>query len=306
MYKKKVFISASSFASLKTEPLEKLKSFGFDVQLNPFKRRLSEQEIIDHLQGVTGLLAGLEPLNRKVLEQVRGNLKAIARIGIGTDNVDLQTAKDFGIKVSNTPDGPTRDVAEMTLGVCIALLRGLLSNNTAVHQKKWPKKIGFGLSGLPVLIIGYGRIGKKTASLFKLHGAKIFVYDPWLDPCLVDGDFEVVDLEFGLKKAKVVSLHAAGTDQIIGASELNIMPKGSIILNSARSSLINENALVDKLISGHLSNVWVDAFSDEPYTGKLCNIPNAILTPHISTYTQQCRYSMEMQAVDNLIRDLEH
>jgi len=123
-----VAISPSSFSALDSTPLNLLESAGVEIIPNPLGRRLTEEEIISHLEGVDGLIAGLEPLNRRVLSSAL-QLKSIARVGIGMDNVDLEAAKELGIKVSNTPDGPTRAVAEMTLAAMLSLCRQILPSN---------------------------------------------------------------------------------------------------------------------------------------------------------------------------------
>jgi len=252
---------------------------------------------------VDGILAGLEPFDEDVLQNAT-QLKAIARVGIGIDNIDIPYAEANGIKISNTPEGPTEAVAEMTLTAALALVRDLIGRNDALHNKEWPKHVGLGLKDLPVLFIGYGRIGRFSADLFRALGAKILVYDPYLDEdSLLCGE-RIVDLEEGLKKSRMVSLHSAGEDQILGMSEINLLQDGSFLLNSARGGLVSEDAVCDALDSGKLAGVWFDAFWEEPYTGRLCDYPQALLTPHASTYTEQCRLSMEMQAAENLIRDL--
>ena len=118
----RVAVGPSSFAAQDDTPLKMLGSAGCEVVPNPFGRRLTEEEIIAHLEGIDGLIAGLEPLNRKVLSSAPG-LKAIARVGIGMTNVDFDAAAEFGVKVSNTPDGPVAAVAEMTLTALLALGR---------------------------------------------------------------------------------------------------------------------------------------------------------------------------------------
>ena len=149
----KIAISTSSFASIDTTPLELLEANGLQVVSNPFGRKMNEEEIIKHLQGVDGLLAGLEPLNANVFKKCP-QLKAITRVGIGMENVDLDAAKKAGIKVSNTPDGPSDSVAEMTLAAALVLSRSMLAANTSLHQKQWNKIIGKGLKHTKVLILG--------------------------------------------------------------------------------------------------------------------------------------------------------
>ena len=281
-----------------------MESKRIEVIPNPYGRRFTREEIKALVQtDVDGILAGLEPFDEDVLQNAT-QLKAIARVGIGIDNIDIPYAEANGIKISNTPEGPTEAVAEMTLTAALALVRDLIGRNDALHNKEWPKHVGLGLKDLPVLFIGYGRIGRFSADLFRALGAKILVYDPYLDEdSLLCGE-RIVDLEEGLKKSRMVSLHSAGEDQILGMSEINLLQDGSFLLNSARGGLVSEDAVCDALDSGKLAGVWFDAFGEEPYTGRLCDYPQALLTPHASTYTEQCRLSMEMQAAENLIRDL--
>lgn len=293
----KVVVGASSFADSSNKPMQMLEEKGVEIVKNPFGRRLTEEEIIDHLKDADGLLAGLEPLNEKVFEKCP-NLKAIARIGIGVDNVDFDAAKKYGIKVSNTPDGPTQAVAEMTITALLMLLHQVVPMNEAVHNGAWKKRIGQSIQGVKVLVIGYGHIGKATTQLLKSLGAEVMIYDKYLVA------ESTCTLEEGLRNADVVSLHVSGKDEVLGKGELGMLRDGVFILNSARGTLINEDALYDGLQSGHIGGFWGDALWKEPYEGKMRECKNAILTPHICTYTMTCRESMESQAVENLLRDL--
>ena len=300
----RVAIGPSSFAAEDTTPLKMLESAGVEVVPNPFERRLTEEEIIAHLDGVDGLIAGLEPLNRRVLSSAP-RLKAIARVGIGMDNVDLEAAKELGIKVSNTPDEPAKAVAEMTVAALLALCRGLVTANTALHAGKWQKSIGIGLTGAKILIVGYGRIGRRVADLVRTLGAEVLVTDPYLAECALQTGERRVALREGLREAEVVSLHASGTALLLGLEEFGVMRDGTILLNSARADLVDEDALIEALESGKIRAAWFDVFWQEPYQGRLLEFDQVLLTPHISTYTHQCRLAMETAAVRNLLRDLE-
>ncbi len=293
----KVAVGASSFAD-GNDRIERLfAEKGVELVRNPFGRRLTKEEIIRHLQGADGLLAGLEPLDDEVFGACPG-LKAIARIGIGMDNVDAEAAGRRGIKVSNTPEGPTDAVAEMTLAALLAICHNIIPSDRNVHDGVWKKRLGKSVSELTVLIIGYGHIGRRTSALLGELGAKILVYDKYNESA------SNVTFEEGLSAADVISLHASGRDEIIGTQEFGMMKDGVIMLNSARGGLINEKALYDALKSGKVSAFWGDALWQEPYGGMLKECDNAILTPHICTYTTKCRSNMEMQAVENLFRDL--
>lgn len=293
----KVVVGASSFAGSSSKAINLLLEKGIEVVRNPYGRKLNIEETIVHLQGADGLLAGLELLNEEVFSKAP-NLRAIARIGIGMDNVDLDAAKRHRIKVSNTPDAPTAAVAEMALAALLAIGHEIIPCNQDMHNKVWKKRIGFSLIGLNVLFIGYGRIGRRFAKQLKALGSNILVYDPFY-PEISEPNFHIA-----LQKADVITLHASGKEEILTADTFSMMKNGTVILNCARGELVNEDRLYEALKSGKVAHYWGDVFWQEPYEGKLLECENAILTPHISTYNSVCRESMETEAVLNLLEDL--
>ncbi len=299
-----VAIGPSSFAEKDPTPLRLLEDAGIRIKPNPFGRRLTEPEIIAHLAGVDGLIAGLEPLNRTVLESAHPRLKALARVGIGVANVDFDAAADFGVTVSSTPDGPVDAVAEMTLTALLTLARQLFPTNAALHRGEWAKSIGLGLRGATVLLIGYGRIGRRTGELLQAFGAEVLVCDPAVREDALPEGIRAVTLREGLGQADAISLHASGEDCILAAPEFKQMKPGTLLLNGARGGLVEETALLEALDSGIVAGTWFDAFWEEPYHGILTDYEQALLTPHVGTYTTQCRLQMESEAVKNLMRDL--
>jgi len=300
----RVAIGPSSFAAEDETPLRLLESYGIDVVPNPFGRRLTEAEMMLHLKDTDGLVAGLEPLNRRVISSFP-RLKAIARVGIGLYNVDLMAANELGIKVSNTPDEPAEAVAEMTLTALLALRRRLVSSNASLHAGKWQKSTGLGLAGAKVLLVGYGRIGRRVGDLLRGFRAEVYVYDPYVSESALQAGERRVFLDEGLREAEIVSLHASGKEVILGSDEFSKMRDGVIVLNCARGELVDENALIHELESGKIVGAWFDVFRQEPYQGPLLEFEQVLLTPHISTYTRQCRLSMELSAVKNLVQDLQ-
>ena len=299
-----VAIGPSTFAEEDTAPLEMLQSAGITVKPNPVKRRLSEVEITYLLRECDGLIAGLEPLNRNVMSTHANKLRAIARVGIGVENVDFEAAAEFGIKVSSTPDGPINAVAEMCLAALLCIGRGLIPANEALHNKEWKKSIGFSLRGTRVLMVGYGRIGRRTGELLRAFGAELLVFDPQIAADTLKNGERLVSLEEGLREAEVISLHASGDVCVLGREQFAMMRKGAVLLNSARGGLVAEDALVAALEQNVVRGAWFDAFWKEPYAGPLTRYPQVLLTPHTSTYTVQCRREMEVAAVENLLRDL--
>lgn len=297
--KKKILIGPSSFAELDKTPLELMLSAGYVVVDNPYKRKLAKEELVELLkENVIGLIAGLEPLDREVLQ--KSNLKVISRVGSGMSNVDMKAAKELDIAVLNTPYGPTTAVAELTIGAMLSLIRMISLMDKNLHKGKWTKKIGTQLEGKTVVIVGYGRIGKKVASLLLSFNVNLLVVDPFIQEP-IDG-IPVMPLEEALPKADIITLHSSGEDCILGEREFRIIKPGAFVLNAARGGLIDEDALIFALEDGRIRGAWLDSFSQEPYAGPLAKYQQVILTPHVGSYTRECRKGMEMEAVQNLIK----
>jgi D-3-phosphoglycerate dehydrogenase len=277
--------------------LERLRQAGFQVQDNPYKRKLTQEELLELLPGITGIIAGLEPLNRQVM--AASELKVISRVGVGLTNVDLEAAEELGIAVRYTPDAPTTAVAELTVGCLLSLLRRVAEMDRALHQRRWDKCVGCQLSGRTVLLVGLGRIGLAVARLLGPFNVRLLGADPAVDQA--PKGIELVSLEDGLAQADVISLHASGTEPILGPAELEIVKPGAFLLNPSRGELVDEAGLTAALDSGRLAGAWLDAFWREPYDGPLTGYDNVILTPHVGSYSAECRLDMEMQAVENLI-----
>ena len=298
----KILIGPSSFAALDSSPMDRLLEEGCYVIDNPFKRKLTKSELIDLLsEGITGLIAGLEPLDREVLEG--SSIKVISRCGSGLSNVDLQAAEELGIEVCFTPEGPTSAVAELSLGAMLSLLRMIPLMNKELHEGRWTKEIGLQLEGKTVVIIGFGRIGKKLASLLAPFNVRILAVDPHLEKSI---DYiPLVPLNQALTEADIVTLHCSGDDCVLGEGEFQHIKQGAFLLNAARGALIDEKALISALEEGKIAGAWLDTFEQEPYTGPLLKYPQVILTPHVGSYTSECRKKMEMEAVQNLIAVLK-
>ncbi len=298
----KILIGPSSFSTLDYSPMNRLIEAGCEVIENPFKRKLTKSELIELLaKGVTGLIAGQEPLDREVLEKC--NLKVISRCGSGMSNVDLTATKELGIKVFSTPDAPIEAVAELTLGAMLCMLRMIHQMDKDLHEGKWTKKIGVQLEGKTVVIIGFGRIGRRLAKLLAPLKTRILAVDPFLQESM-DG-IPLLSLEQALPQADIISIHSSAKTKILGDREFNLIKDGTFLLNAARGDLIDEEALIKALEEGRIAGTWIDTFKQEPYKGPLIKYPQVLLTPHVGSYTQECRKQMETEAVENLIAALE-
>lgn len=155
----KVAITLTSFAKYDSSCLELLNKQGFKIANNTFCRKLNREETLELCTGCVGIIDGTEKYDSDILAKL-SVVKVISRCGAGMDNIDLDTAKNLGIKIYNTPDAPTVAVAELTIGLILALLRKISLMDQEMHSGLWKKRMGSLLSGKQVGIIGFGRIGR--------------------------------------------------------------------------------------------------------------------------------------------------
>ena len=304
-----ILITTSSFAKDDISPLDLLRKAGYETITNPYKRKLTEDEVLKLLLEIkpVGMIAGVEPLTAQVLQQAKG-LKVVSRCGIGLDSVDLDAAGSLGITVRNTPDAPTEAVAELTIGLILNLLRKISFMDRELRKGNWSKESGNLVRGKKVGIVGLGRIGKRVSEMLLALGANVAGTDiqpdhDWLKAKQV----HLVSLEELLKQSEILCLHVSYTGSnefLIGRNEMESMPKGACLINTSRGEIIDEDALYSMLTHGHLSGAALDVFSDEPYTGPLTKLENVVLTPHIGSYAREARIEMEIQAAENLIEEL--
>jgi D-3-phosphoglycerate dehydrogenase len=298
----RIAITTSSFAQFSDEPLRLLKEAGIEHVSNPFGRQLTEEEAIDLLSGCVGVAAGTEPLTARVMDALP-HLKVISRCGTGMDNVDLKVATEKGIKVCNTPDGPTLAVAELTLAYALDLLRKITQMDRELRAGVWKKRMGNTLKGKKLGIIGFGHIGQAVASIFALLGVEV----AFNDPVVASNTYRKMTVGELLPWVDILSLHCSksgGECSLFTTEQLLTMKQGSWIINASRGGLVDEGALYDLLKSGHLAGAAIDVFEREPYDGPLKELDNVILTPHIGSYAKECRIQMEIDTIKNLIECL--
>lgn len=299
---KKILITTSSFDVSNLHHKNILHESGFEFVINPYKRRLSEEEVSLLLtKDIVGMIAGVEPLTRNVLTSAK-SLKVISRCGIGLDNVDLNAASDLGIRVCNTPDAPTQAVVELTIALILNLLRNISNSNRQIREKSWKPQMGTLLAGKCVGIIGFGRIGRGVAQLMAAFGAKVFVYDTVQ---LVSSlNVYPMSLEALLSESDIVSLHVPITQEnyhLIGEEQIHCMKPTAYLINTSRGGLIDEQALYHALLENRLAGAGLDVFEQEPYRGPLCDLSNVIMTAHMGSYARECRIKQEKEAAINLV-----
>lgn len=303
----KIVISTSSFDIANNPPIQRLIEAGFEVVTNPYKRKLSEDEIISLLgQDTIGLLAGIEPLTERVLTSTH-QLKVISRCGTGLDSVDLAAAKRHNVAVFNTPEAPAQAVAELTLGLMLATLRQIGLIDRKLRDGEWPRTQGHLLAAQTVGIVGLGHIGRRVARLCQAFEATVVAHDPYLSQ--TQQGVSSMPLEQLLAESDIVTLHipySADTHHLLNKAAFSRMKSGAIVINAARGGLVDEAALYDALLAGHLKGAALDVFEQEPYQGPLLKCDNITLTSHIGSLAKESRHRMEIEAAENLLRGLSN
>lgn len=303
--KSSVVILTTSFAEFDRTPLDILGRSRYKVVRNTFGRKLNGDEVVKLCSECTGIIAGTERYDGAVLKRLPA-LRVISRCGAGIDNIDTQTANRLGIKIFSTPDAPTVAVAELTVGLILALLRNITIADHDIRDGIWIKKMGSLLSGKRVGIIGFGRIGQKVAERVLSFGASISYYDP-LIRIRKSSKYRKTGLKQLLRTCDIITLHCSYSGKnrnLLGMSEFGIMKKDAILVNCSRGGIVDETALYRALVSKSLAGAALDVFEQEPYDGPLKKLKNVILTPHIGSYARESRIGMELAAVKNLIEGL--
>ena len=302
----KVLVSAFPFGTSPSS-LDFLRSADFQYQLNPFGRRLTAQELIELIPSASILIAGTEPITAAALEAAP-ELKLIARVGIGLDNVDLHSARRRGIAVTYTPDAPAPAVAELTVGLMIDLLRHVSRADRRMHSKNWERLLGRRLDGLTIGILGIGRVGRRVIRILRggFPNVSILANDirpdhsfgksfglRWVDKGEVYANSDIVTLHLPLTRL---------TRRLVSEKEIGLMKPSAYIINTSRGEIIDESALAVALSSGRLAGAALDVFEDEPYSGGLTDIDRCILTCHMGSMSEDCRAAMETEAIEEVLR----
>ena len=304
---KKISITTSSFAIHSKEPLDILDENQLQYSLNPFAKKLSGKELLTNAKNAQGIIAGTEIYDEDALISLP-KLKVISRLGVGMDNIDLEFAKERGIKVYKTQTTPAPAVAELVLGLMLDLARKISYQNNILKSGIWKKEMGNLLHGKSLGIIGLGTIGKTLVKLVKGFDFKIRAFDLYKDEQFAkENNVTYCNLDTLLSESDIISIHLNLTDEtfdLINEKRLGLMKPEAILINASRGEIIDEKAIYDALKTDQIFGAGLDVFKNEPYSGALTELENVILTPHIGSYAKELRIQMEIEAVENMIRGL--
>ena len=276
------------------------------------KTALAPEELIEKIKDAHFVgIRSRTHLTRDILEKAE-KLIAIGCFCIGTNQVDLEAARELGIPVFNAPYSNTRSVAELVLAEIIMLMRGIPEKNAVVHRGGWNKsaKDSYEVRGKTLGIVGYGSIGTQLSVLAESLGMKVIYHDV-VTKLPLGNATQVGSLEELLGKADVVTLHVPdlpSTRNMITATELAAMKPGAHLINAARGKCVDIDALAAALQSGHILGAAIDVFpkepksADEEFESPLRAFDNVILTPHIGGSTQEAQANIGLEVAEKFVR----
>ncbi len=293
----RVLVTATSFGKNDTSLKTYLESQVGEVIFNLTGKPLNSGQLAELLPGVDGFIAGLDSINAEAL-QTADRLKVISRYGVGVDNVDLEYAHKKNIVVTNTPGANSVSVAELAIGLILSLIRQIPQAIEATRSGGWPRMNGLSLEGKTVGIIGFGSIGRQLARRLAGFDCCLLAYDPYPDLSFA-GQFgvQMLSLDDLLSQSDIISLHlplSPATQGLVNETFLAKTKPGTMLINTARGEIIDEDALYKALKSGQLAGAALDVFCPQPPqpSNPLLSLPNVLVTPHMGAHTDGATNSM--------------
>jgi phosphoglycerate dehydrogenase-like enzyme len=282
----------------------RLIAAGHELRMAPFRARRTRQELVALVDGVDAAIVSTDPLDASILDRA-SRLRVIARVGVGTDSIDMAAAARNDIAVCTTPGANTETTADHTLALMLAVLRRVPEHHQAVREGRWDRTggaIGWELHGATVGLVGCGAIGRAVARRLDGFGVRLLVCDPHAE---APPQAEPASLERLLRMSDVVSLHlplTAATEGLMDRRRLGLLAPHAVLVNAARGGLVDEDALVDVLERGALRGAGLDVLALEPPgPSRLLALPNVVVSPHVAGLSVRSVEEMTRRATDAVL-----
>lgn len=306
---KKILITPRSFGKTDKSVFNIIKDAGYEPVVNPYGQILTKEQMIENIKDAIGVIVGVDPLDKDVIDAAP-NLKAIAKYGVGTDNIDVKYAESRGIPVSITAGANTNAVADYAFSLMLAVARKVTLINDMCHKKNWTKVIGSDIYGKSLGVIGLGAIGKGVAKRSIGFDMKVYAYDLfWNDEYAINNKIEYATVQKIFETCDFISLHLPLTDEtrnIVNDAALSSMKPNCILINTARGGLIDESALIRALKNGTILGAGLDVFNSEPPEDpEIYKLENLIMGSHCSASTNGASEQMSYLSATHLIEDLK-
>lgn len=289
---KKVLVTATNYAALCPEAKRMLEEAGCEVIENEVGRPHTFEELKPLVGDIDGVIAGVDTWDERVF-RLAPKLKAIARFGVGVDNIDLEAAKSFGIQVTNVPGGNANAVAELTVGLLLSLSRSIPALTDSARRAFWDRRVGIELAGRTVGLLGFGNIAQMVAKKLQGFDVALIAYDkyPNAEKAKQLG-VEMTTADEVLSASDIVSMHMPSlpeTRHMMNDERFARMKPSAYFINTARGALVDEGALYRALTQGTIAGAAIDVYETEPVMAgnPLLALDNLIPTPHTAAETAE-------------------
>ena len=285
----------------------------FDVVLNRDDKPLSRQELIEAVAECDVLVPTVtDRIDSELIEAGGDRLGLIANFGAGVDHIDLAAARDRKIFVTNTPGVFTDDTADLTMAMIIGVPRRIREGTGLIRRGEWTgwaptAMLGRKLGGKVLGIVGLGRIGQAVAHRARAFGLEVLYHNRNPLPAAVEnmhGATYVADLDELISRSDILTLHcpaSPATKRMIDARRIGLMNEGASLINTARADLVDQDAMIEALYSGHLAGAGLDVFPEEPAVDqRLLDHPNVMTLPHIGSATREGREASGEKVIANI------
>lgn len=304
----KVLVTPRSFGKANPELFDRLRDAGLEVVRNETGGILDEAAMKTLLAPCEGVILGVDPMNAEVLTAAP-KLRAIAKYGVGLDNIDLAACETRGIRVSRTLGANSDAVADYAFALMLAVARRVAHIDRRCRERDWSKITSIDVHGKTLGIIGLGAIGRRVARRARGFDMRVLASDSvWDEDFAVAEGIERADADRICRECDFITLHCLLNDEtrnIINARRLGAMKKTAILVNTARGGLVDEAALLTALREGRIYGAGLDVFAQEPPAdADWYTLDNVIMGSHCSSSTAGAVALMGTMAVDNLLRDL--
>ncbi len=301
---KKVLITSRSFGNISEEPMNLLKAAGFEI--NKMGADFSQEKFEEIVPEYDALIIGAHEFSEAAMERCT-KLKIICKHGAGLDNIHQEKAKALGIIVCNVPGTNSNAVADLAFGMMLAAARNIVLTDRKVHEGKWQTAIGVDVCNKTLGLMGFGAIAKNVARRATGFGMKVLAYDPYVKelPPEFKSYVTLCTEDEVLTGCDFLSLHLPltdGTRDMIREQQLAQMKQGAYVINTSRGGIVNEKALYEALVSGHLAGAALDVSEVEPMAAEnpLRTLENVIITPHIGMYSREAIGAVSLICAQNV------
>lgn len=305
----KILVTPRSFGKSDPHVFKILEQAGIEVVKNETGGIMPPELLIQKLSDCDGIIIGIEPLNSEIIASAK-KLKAVAKYGVGVDNIDLIACKNRNIKVSRTVGANSDAVADYAFTLMLSVARKLIPIDSLCRKEQWTKTMSIDINKKTLGLIGLGAIGKGMVKRAKGFDMKVLAYDVfWDDEYAASAGVEAASVERIYKEADFISVHVPLTDEtknMISENQIEMMKPTAVIINTARGGIINENALLKALQSNRIYGAGIDAFEEEPPKNPAWfTLDNVVMGSHCAASTNGAAEKMGRMAANNIIRDLK-